>query len=486
MPVDDVGIRMRILYAETRNLVADPVDSEGVARIRGALARLIAESESGIGFAPPLEPSIEDLAQPGLIVAWQACATAAASPAEPTTISGETAKIAFLATQDPQQDTAMRAQYPWLAKVPAPAAVGPAKQGAVGVSLFLMVAKEGAEPGRYPRGDQAPVVTRASAAKPGIIGPWTGALCFIAILALLIGAGWWTSSIAQHPNPSAADFAAAQAAATTAQMAADAAAKKAKEEPPAATAEEAKALQAKADEAKAALASMSQDLRAPWLITSLGLFALLVLISLGLRGEILGFLVDERGRMSLARFQFVAWTLVILGGYWVIALWNIGTAGLGDVLPKMQTDLWILLGVVTGSPLISALILDSKANAAPNTTAAVAAAAGSRDPAHVAGDAVGERGVLDIRTIAGNSSFLDLFTGEEVTNRASVDLSRVQQFVFTLVLILAYLSLLLIQLTSAEPGVRIASMPQLDATLIGLLALSHGAYLAAKAIPKTR
>jgi hypothetical protein len=97
---------------------------------------------------------------------------------------------------------------------------------------------------------------------------------------------------------------------------------------------------------------------------------------------------------------------------------------------------------------------------------------------------VGEQGTLDIRTQPRTSSFLDLFTGEEVGNRAAVDISRVQQFVFTLIALFAYLGLLATMFMKVTPHMPILAMPEISPYVVGLLAVSHAAYLAAKSIPK--
>ena len=162
-------------------------------------------------------------------------------------------------------------------------------------------------------------------------------------------------------------------------------------------------------------------------------------------------------------------------------------AGPGDaVMPQLQTDLWILLGIATGSPLISSLILSAKAGGGTAEPAPPAedGQAGGTAPAHVDPTAVSVKGVLDVRSRPGASSFLDLFVGEEVTNRASVDMSRVQQFVFTLVSVLAYVALLATAFSTIPPYKPLAALPSLSLYLVGLLAISHAGYLTAKALPK--
>lgn len=43
----------------------------------------------------------------------------------------------------------------------------------------------------------------------------------------------------------------------------------------------------------------------PWAVTAIAIWALFSIASFGLDGQLLGFLIDDRGRMSLARLQLV-------------------------------------------------------------------------------------------------------------------------------------------------------------------------------------
>lgn len=534
MPIAGASRVARILLAETGDLQPDPAIQAGLSQLRQELAALIAASDDGIGFAPPLDPTIDDLARPDFLAAWQDCNAAAAAAvggAGPRQVAGRPANAAFIAAQDPKQDAAQLRDHPWLRDIAAPVAVGAALHGGRPVQLYLFAADGAAERGRYPRGPARPVRSRedlageaavlADAPKPGFSGGRIviGALLFVVALALLLGAGLWAASAAHDAVRQPSDaLRAALAALPEAERRAEEALEAARGATPESRATLTAPSQKALNDARATLRQAQgepRNLTVAWLLAMFALFFLLAVISWGVRSQILGFLVDERGRMSLARFQFVAWTLVVLGGYWTAALWNVGTAlgaGLAGLpppartLPAMQADLWILLGIVTGSPLLSALILDTKATAAPSQPGAAGATAGgapaavpaiaavvtgaspqagAAPPPQVPPGAVGERGVLDVRTRPGNWSFLDLFLGEELNNRAAVDISRVQQFVFTLVLLVAFLALLAGTFAAARVGEPIARMPELDLSLVGLLGLSHAAYLAAKAIPKS-
>lgn len=84
----------------------------------------------------------------------------------------------------------------------------------------------------------------------------------------------------------------------------------------------------------------------------------------------------------------------------------------------------------------------------------------------------------------------DLFTGEAAANRNTVDVSRLQHMVITVLLLSSYLVMLveysrsidalavIVALLTGEPV--FAEMPPVDQTFVGLLVVSHGSYLVYK------
>ena len=129
------------------------------------------------------------------------------------------------------------------------------------------------------------------------------------------------------------------------------------------------------------------DLTLAGAVSFLAVVFLLVGTGIGLRGNPVGALVDDRGRMSLSRLQLACWTIVILGGYWTLSFWNLGAGATGTIhLPALQPDLWMLLGVVTASPLVSTMVLSGRRNASESTVdAAGGPQVGATAPPHGAG-----------------------------------------------------------------------------------------------------
>jgi hypothetical protein len=96
----------------------------------------------------------------------------------------------------------------------------------------------------------------------------------------------------------------------------------------------------------------------------------------------------------------------------------------------------------------------------------------------------------------------DMFQGDEVGNKASVDVAKVQMFVFTIVLVLVYASDVWRYLAGidmkhlAQQGItgkaaldqiaaRTSSLPMMSQSQIALLLISHAGYLSSKAVNHT-
>jgi len=79
------------------------------------------------------------------------------------------------------------------------------------------------------------------------------------------------------------------------------------------------------------------------------------------------------------------------------------------------------------------------------------------------------------------ASLSELFTGEEVSNFDVVDLTRLQAFFFTVILVLTYAINAVGYLAKAD---TVTELPSLGASGLSLLAISTGIYLTGKAVPK--
>lgn len=234
-----------------------------------------------------------------------------------------------------------------------------------------------------------------------------------------------------------------------------------------------------------------QHLQYEFIAVSLVIVGLCMFAGWMVNGRLDGILIDDRNRISLSRLQWVAWFIVLLGGYYVGAVWNVAYMAHWEIsghFPDMQPDLWALLGIVSASAVASNLIVDRKKQNGQPDTGPAANAVTPPGPQPVPGypDQIGS---MDRNVTAAEASWADLFLGEEVANRNNVDVSRLQKLFITVLLLVAYARLLWIALGSPDEltgmNMPTVSDPQGGHGFLWLLGISHAAYLAYKATPKT-
>lgn len=230
-------------------------------------------------------------------------------------------------------------------------------------------------------------------------------------------------------------------------------------------------------------------LRGAWVVLAAGLLALAAVSGHGIRGVWRGMFIDERNMISLSRLQMLIWTVVVLSAYGALALARVRESPLEALDVAVPEELWYLMGISTTSLLGSPLIKNTKRspNAAPQNVDRIL-----DDQRAGLSEQVRREGRIVSKKNVGDASWSDLFTGEEVTNVTYLDLAKIQMFFFTIVLVLSYgaavWSLLSAECAaSASQGLsecRIPTgLPQLSDGAIALLAISHGGYLANKAVP---
>src|SRR5690242_9175502 len=73
-----------------------------------------------------------------------------------------------------------------------------------------------------------------------------------------------------------------------------------------------------------------------------------------------GVLIDERNRLSLSRLQMVLWTIIVLSGFLIAALWNISRGVDAPLEINVPKELWLLMGISVTSLVGSPLILSTK------------------------------------------------------------------------------------------------------------------------------
>lgn len=240
-----------------------------------------------------------------------------------------------------------------------------------------------------------------------------------------------------------------------------------------------------------------------------------------------GLFIDKRNKVSLSKLQAFIWTVIVVGAFLVAGLANTRLEEDEPLLLAVPEELWIVMGIsltsLLGSPLIKATkaakVIDDKyaktkleqaqvlPAPSPTTTPEPIAATGSTTPETDAitpapetpaastteleraggnilkqGENVHAEGALEVNPTSKQSSWGDMFDGEEIGNFTEIDLGKVQMFYFTLILAVTY-ALAVGRMFSV--GGPFNELPSLDDSMIALLAISHGAYLANKTVPRT-
>lgn len=209
-------------------------------------------------------------------------------------------------------------------------------------------------------------------------------------------------------------------------------------------------------------------------------------IGLSQTGRLVGALISPQNRMSLARFQMICWSVLLLSGFAIYSAFNIGTiaaiwnaTGEKSLLPQFDLWAWAVLGIVIATPSVSALV---KANTPSNkefqTMIQNQDGKGVRLPP------------LEQRASPRDAKFSDLFVGETIWKTDNVDLSRTQMLIITLLLLVLYTAWLITSLSSIEVSQVLNAFPEVKAILLnfpdpgpvftGMLALTHGVYIANK------
>ena len=198
-------------------------------------------------------------------------------------------------------------------------------------------------------------------------------------------------------------------------------------------------------------------------IGALILLALFVIVlGFGITGRWLGLLIDDRRKMSLSRFQTVLWIVLILSAFLAAALTNLPLVSnpIDALSIGIPPELLGILGISMTSLAGAQLILNNKKPGQVDKNG------DGTDPSDRPG-------------------WFDMFKGDDVANADYLDLSKVQMFYFTIILALVYGAALGVMFMTVDPKhPSISAFPALNATIVGLLGISHAGYLTYKAVPR--
>jgi len=233
-------------------------------------------------------------------------------------------------------------------------------------------------------------------------------------------------------------------------------------------------------------------------MVTLSLLLMMIVLGLATTSRPLGILINERNLISLARFQMVVWTVLILGAYLTFALARIKAMAVGLPSENPITDalaiqidwhLWALMGISTTSLVGAPLILSTKKNQEPTAAATQKSAQMNHEtPADIANN---KQGTLYANTHLSDARLTDMFEGDELIDTARIDLAKVQMFYFTLIAAICFFVMvfnLLIQgkamLAQGKP--YLDHLPLLPDGFVAVLGISHAGYLTSKGIGRTQ
>jgi hypothetical protein len=229
--------------------------------------------------------------------------------------------------------------------------------------------------------------------------------------------------------------------------------------------------------------TQGRPLRVTWALTEVLVLLAIMVMGGAVNGRLEGVLIDSRNRISLSKFQVLLWTVVVLSSLIAAAAFNIthfeGGAPLDIAIPN---ELLGAMGISAISFVASPALLQLKANQETTETGLALA----QDKLNLAPGQAGATGQLFRLCSPQLASWTDMFLGDDVGNVGSADISKVQQFSITLLLVGIYIGSVWALFTHATPQTGVTALPALSSGFVMLMAISHASYLAYKVVPHER
>ena len=255
-----------------------------------------------------------------------------------------------------------------------------------------------------------------------------------------------------------------------------------------------------------------------------------------------GVFIDQRNRVSLARFQAIIWTILVLATFGETALANIAlnAANPPVYVVTIPSNLWLVVGITVGALPAASIASSRKSKASADVIAQAVAARGVKDQEpilvnseeldvtnieqqngveqqidcenisdalKIAMDAdlgtilsgvkvTGKpevnllrinknlfvaKGLIVARLKSKCAKFIDMFMGDEITNVCYIDIAKLQLFLFNVVIIIVFAVAIGGFFYSPPPY----TLPNIPAVWAIFLAISNGAYVTFKAAPRT-
>jgi hypothetical protein len=229
--------------------------------------------------------------------------------------------------------------------------------------------------------------------------------------------------------------------------------------------------------------SYGVGLAVPWAASVVLLIAFCVALGVAINERPAGMIIDNRNRVSLSKLQAAAWSILVLSAVITAVFARIRWKYADPVGIGLPGDLLAVMGISATTLVAAPVILSLKAGQSPPAGQEALTAAKLGDDV----TALASTGKVYARADASAAQWLDLFRGEEVSNAASPDLSKVQQFLITVVVLAVYAAALWSLFEAPEvygpKGAWLADLPPFSEKMLWLIGISHAGYLAYKAAP---
>ena len=223
-----------------------------------------------------------------------------------------------------------------------------------------------------------------------------------------------------------------------------------------------------------------------WGLAAALIVLFMIMVGVAINGRPAGLIIDNRNRVSLSKLQAAAWTVLVVSAVATVAAARIAAGVANPLEIVIPGELLAALGLSAASLAATPALLSIKSSGPDASTQQVANVAQNLN---MTNDQVDSTGGVFGRTDPALARWMDIFRGEDISTAASPDLSKIQQFLLTLLVLGVYVAALLVMFLRQEatlilpPGGASASLPPISEEFIWLLGISHASYLAYKAAP---
>lgn len=199
-----------------------------------------------------------------------------------------------------------------------------------------------------------------------------------------------------------------------------------------------------------------------WLISLTIVAAFMLGVGHHVTGHWRSLLIDDRHKISLSRMQLVLWTILVLSAFMNALVWNLvqddcilkapssNPANFCEPLDlTIPEDLLLLMGISTGALIGAKFIKSDQMSDAK----------------------------LHVNEERSQAQWTDIFRTEGKHDFHSLDLGKLQMFLFTVILVLGYAGVIWTEFA----GLHNFDFPGFSRAAVGLLGISQIGYLATKA-----